>query len=84
MACGCKSEKKYKYRQQKPAVLRMKYEFTDGRIRCCHKCCWQFWIGRKLFCKVFLKNMRNLWDDPITYIVDRARIENEHCPLKKW
>lgn len=65
--------------------LAPKYEFTDSRVRICQQCEKNFWIGRNLFCLMFLRRVgRTLWPDPEAFIPARARVEDEHCPLKKW
>lgn len=50
-----------------------KYEFTDDRIRACHECDEQYWLGRSLWCKICK-----------CYIPAKARVEEEKCPLNKW
>jgi len=62
-----------------------KYEFTDSRIRACHKCNWSYWIGRQVFCRFRLRRFgATLWADPFAYIPGFARIETEKCFLGNW
>ena len=51
----------------------IKYEFTDGRVRICHKCKDNEWKARKLFCKQCK-----------CFIPAKARVKDENCPLGKW
>lgn len=50
-----------------------KYEFTDNRIRTCQKCEKNYWIKRTLWCSICK-----------CFVPAKARVESEHCPLKKW
>jgi hypothetical protein len=50
-----------------------RYEFTDTRIRICHKCDKVKWIGRQIFCSIC-----KCW------IPAKARVEDEKCPEGRW
>jgi len=49
------------------------YEFTVARIKTCHKCDEQYWLGKRLFCSKCK-----------CYIPAKARVKENTCPLKKW
>jgi len=51
----------------------VKFEFTDDRVRECQKCDRSYWVGKTLWCK-----------ECGCFIPAKARVEDEHCPLKKW
>lgn len=62
-----------------------KYEFTDGRIRKCQQCGWNFWIKKNLFCRLRLRRVgRILWPDPLAFVPNIARKEAEHCFMREW
>lgn len=50
-----------------------KYEFTDSRIRICHKCEHKYWVAKTLWCKICK-----------CFIPAKARVKEESCPLGKW
>jgi len=54
-------------------ILGKKYEWTDGRIRICRKCEYNYWIGRAIFCRICK-----------CPIPQKASVENEKCPKDKW
>jgi len=55
------------------ALLGVKYEFTDDRIRVCQTCDKNYWLGRSLWCSICK-----------CLIPAKARVEEEKCPLSKW
>ena len=54
-------------------VTGKKYEFTDGRVRICQKCEYNYWIARTLWCKICK-----------CLVVAAARVEDKKCPKGKW
>ena len=51
----------------------IKYEFTDGRVRICQKCDYNYWIGKTLWCSICK-----------CLVPAKARVEDEKCPKDKW
>lgn len=54
-------------------ALGKKYEFTDGRVRKCQKCTWNYWLGRTLWCSICK-----------CFVPAKARVEDEKCPKGFW
>lgn len=54
-------------------ALGKKYEFTDDRIRVCHKCEKSYWIRKLVICSICK-----------CPIPAAARAEDKKCPLDKW
>lgn len=62
-----------------------KYEFTDGRVRKCQQCGWNFWIKKRLFCKLRLRRFgATLWPDPLAFVPNIAKKEGEKCLMGLW
>ena len=54
-------------------VTGVKYEFTDGRIRKCQKCIFNYWIARTLWCSICK-----------CLAVAAARVPDKECPKGFW
>ncbi len=54
-------------------VRGIKFEGTDGRIRKCQKCIYNYWIARTLWCSICK-----------CLIPAKARVEDEKCPKGFW
>ena len=50
-----------------------KYEFTDGRIRICQKCEFNYWIKRTLWCSICK-----------CFVPAKARVKDAECPKGLW
>lgn len=55
------------------ALLGVKYEFTDDRIRVCQACKLRYEIVRSLWCSICK-----------CFVPAKARVEAEDCPKGKW
>lgn len=51
----------------------IKYEFTDGRVRICQKCEYNYWIKKTLWCSICK-----------CFVPAKARVKEEKCPKGKW
>lgn len=51
----------------------VKSKYTRERIETCHKCEFNYWVGRNLFCSICA-----------CYIPAKARADENSCPKKKW
>lgn len=54
-------------------VVGIKYEFTDGRVRICQKCDFNYWVGRTLWCRICK-----------CFVPAKARVKEEKCPKGFW
>jgi hypothetical protein len=50
-----------------------KFEFTDGRVRVCQKCEFNYWLGKKLFCSICK-----------CFVPAKARVKDNTCPKGLW
>jgi len=75
MSCCGKTKQKIKNIAKGYTALATdkKYEFTDGRIKVCRECEYNYWIKKTLWCKICK-----------CFIPAKARVKDEKCPKDNW
>ena len=90
--CSC-SARKYSIAVKRKSFIteyekakrKPKCDATDTRIGVCRVCETNFWVGRNLFCSMFVHRAgRTLWPDAVAFVPLIARLKEEKCPLGKW
>lgn len=54
-------------------IIGKAYAFTDGRIRKCEKCIYNYWLSGTLWCSLCK-----------CYIPAASRTKDKHCPKGYW
>jgi hypothetical protein len=61
------------------------YQYCDARVRICHRCHYQIWSRRRLFCQAKMRRAgKVLWADPLAFVPAMAKVPVSLCALHKW